>query len=151
MKRSTVVSLFTAGSLIGIPLAVSYALTASSEDRYFHGFIILSACSVSFPAIVIFLRSTLQLLDMAIKNDERMRDLGSVAADAKEVIGAVRSLIEDVKEQNPGRIIEFLEKLQKDGSIEKIATSVEAIAKKAHEVLERGKVKEGAAIEVPNL
>jgi uncharacterized protein YoxC len=77
-------------------------------------------------------------------------DIRPVVKDLKEIVSDIRTLIGDVKEQKPGRIIEFLEKLQKDGSIEKIATAVEAIARKTHEVLERGKVKDGTVIDVPD-
>lgn len=78
-------------------------------------------------------------------------DIRPVVKDLKEIVSDIRTLIGDVKEQKPGRIIEFLDKLQKDGSIEKIATSVEAIARKAHEALGRGKPQEGAEISIPNL
>jgi uncharacterized protein YoxC len=76
-------------------------------------------------------------------------DIRPVVKDLKEIVSDIRTLISDVKEQKPGRIIEFLEKLQKDGSIEKIATSVEAIARKAHEAFEQGRVPKGTEITVP--
>ena len=78
-------------------------------------------------------------------------DIRPVVKDLREIVSDIRTLISDVKEQKPGRIIEFLEKLQKDGSIEKIATSVEAIARKAHEAFEQGRVMKGSAIAIPEL
>lgn len=79
------------------------------------------------------------------------KDAGPLIVDAKEVVGSIREIISDIKEQNPGRIIEFLESLERDGSVQKIAKSVEEIAKKVHTSLERGRAPAGSEIGVPEL
>lgn len=66
---------------------------------------------------------------------ELRADVKPILEDAKSVLGSVRDLVEDVKSQNPKRIVEFIEKLAHDGTVEKIAKSVEKVADRVHEAL----------------
>jgi hypothetical protein len=79
------------------------------------------------------------------------RDFVPLLKDVQEVVGSARTVIDDIRQQNPGRIIEFLEKLKADGSVERAVRSVEEIAKKVHEVIERPKTPAGVSIGVPDL
>lgn len=141
MNRKTVALLFVLGASVGIPLAVAYATLQKGEDRYFHAFVMLAALGVSFPAVSVFLTITLRMWDMA--QDQRsllkeMRDdVKPITADAKEVIGGVRELIEDFKKQDPKRIVDFIDKLSKDGTLERIADSVEKVGEKVHEAIKK--------------
>ena len=72
-----------------------------------------------------------------------------LVADLRGIVGDFKILIGDIKEQRPGRILEFLEKLEKDGSIQKITQSVEAIARQAHAALEKSHA--GSPISIPLL
>lgn len=64
-------------------------------------------------------------------------DVVPIIADAKTVLASVSELVRQLNEQNPKAIVDFLERLAKDGTVEKIASSVETVAKKVHEVLDR--------------
>jgi len=68
-------------------------------------------------------------------------DVKPILVDAKEVMGDLKSLVTDVKSQNPKRIVEFIEKLAADGTVEKIAKSVEKVADHVREALEEKEFK----------
>lgn len=75
--------------------------------------------------------------------DRLQKELETILKDAREIVGPIRELVEDLKRAKTGKVVEFMEELSKSGSVERIAKSVEEIAKKAHDVLE--KVKKDAA------
>jgi len=87
-------------------------------------------------------RSSAQILE-TIK-----ADVVPLIADAKSVVGSIRTLVDDVKNQNPGKILEFLDKLSKDGTVERMTTAVEIIGKKVQSVF--GAKHEGERVEVPD-
>lgn len=141
MKRKSVILLFAVGALVGVPLSVTYALVMTPEDRYFHSFVMLAACGVSFPAVVIFLRVTLDMWARAIRSEAIMQELRDeikpITKDAREVIGAVHELVEDLKGQNPKRIVEFVDRLSRDGVIDRIAGTVEKVGEKIGDAIKR--------------
>lgn len=141
MSPKTVILLFAVGSFVGIPLAISYIAFAQTKDRFFHAFVLAAALCVSFPAVVIFIRSTLKLLAIAIKNERSMDELGDVAKDAKDVIKDIKEIIADVKIQDPKKIVEFVDKLATDGTLEKIAGSVEKVAERIGEAIKKVEAK----------
>jgi len=141
MKRRTVIGLFALGALVGIPLGAVYVKFSTSTDKFFHAYVLVASVAVSFPSVVIFLRSTLLLLDIATQNQESMKDLGSVAKDAKELIADAKAIIADVKKQDPRKIVEFIDKLSTDGTLEKIADSVEKVAERVGEAIRKAEAK----------
>lgn len=65
------------------------------------------------------------------------RDTKPIVEDLKNIIASVRELIEDLKRQKAGKIVEFLEKLSKDGTVDKIAGSLDEIGRKVGEVVRK--------------
>lgn len=74
--------------------------------------------------------------------DHLQKELRGILTDVREIVGPVRSLIEDLKRQKVGKVVEFIERLSNDGSIEKIAGAVESIGDRIHKAIE--KVEKGA-------
>lgn len=62
-----------------------------------------------------------------------------IREDLTPVLRDVRSLVDDIKKQDPKRIVEFIEKISKDGTVERVCKSLEAISGKLHESMESGK------------
>jgi len=141
MKRRTVIGLFAVGALIGVPLGVVYVRFSASIDKFFHAYVLVASVAVSFPSVVIFLRSTLLLLDIAVQNQDSMKELGSVAHDAKELIADTKAIIADVKKQDHRKIVEFINKISDDGTLEKIAESVEKVAERVGEAIRKAEAK----------
>lgn len=63
------------------------------------------------------------------------REIKPLLADAGEVVGSVRKLVEDLKHQDVGKIVEFLERVKSDGTVDRVAASLEVIAKKFDSVI----------------
>lgn len=143
MRRRTVVALFALGQSVGIPLAGLYARLSPSQDRFFHAFVLYAACGVSFPAVSVFLTITLRMWDKAQEQGQLLADLRDdikpLVSDAKAVVDAVGSVVKQIGDKNPKMVVDFVEKLHKDGTFEKIATSIETVAKKVHEAIGHGR------------
>jgi len=69
--------------------------------------------------------------------EEVQREIKPILRDAREVIGAVRGLVDDLKAQNPTRIVEFAEKLSRDGTLERIVTSIEQVGVVVNDAVKR--------------
>lgn len=153
MKSRTVALLFSLGSFAGVLMAGLYTRFSPSPDRFFHAFVMLAACGVSFPAVVIFLRVTLKMWAMAEDQKGLMLELRNAikpfVEEGKEVIAAVRGIIEDLKNQKAGKIIEFIERVERDGLIPKVVKSIEEIGRQVGEVIRRSSRHGGGEIEVP--
>lgn len=153
MKTRTVVLLFTLGSLVGVPLAGLYIRFSPSDDKFFHAFVMLAACCVSFPAVVVFLRITLRMWAMAEEQRGAMLELRDslkpFVEKAGTVVDGAASIIEDLKNQKAGKIVEFIEKIEKDGIVPKIVSSVEGIGKQVAEVIRRATKGRGGPVDVP--
>jgi len=141
MSRRTVVLLFVIGSSVGIPMAALYITFSPSHDRYFHAFVMMAACSVSFPAVTIFLNITLKMWDKAIEQSKILSELRDeikpLVADAKVVIKSVEDMVNQFGDQ-PRVVVDFIDKLAKDGTVEKLTSSIEAVVKKVQDVIEHG-------------
>jgi len=68
--------------------------------------------------------------------DSFAADIKPILRDARDVIGEVKELVEQFKSQNPKAIVDFIEKLSKDGTVDRVAKSIETVAKKIGDVLE---------------
>lgn len=139
MSRFAVIKLFALGWAVGIPMAALYIYFSPSHDRVFHGFVMLAACGVSFPAVTIFLNITLKMWDKAIEQGKILADLRDeikpLVADAKVVIKSVEDMVSRFGDQ-PRVVVDFIDKLAKDGTVEKLTSSFDAIMKKVHEVID---------------
>jgi len=65
------------------------------------------------------------------------KDIKPIIHDLKEIVGPARELVDDLKGQKTGSIVAFVEKLSKDGTVERLAKSLEEIGSKIHDALER--------------
>jgi uncharacterized protein YoxC len=74
--------------------------------------------------------------------DHLQKELRGILTDVKDVIGPVRELVDDLKKQKAGKVVDFIEKLSSDGSITKIAAALESIGERVHKAFE--KVEKGA-------
>jgi hypothetical protein len=50
--------------------------------------------------------------------------------DARAMVSGAQTVVDDLKSQNPKRILEFIDKLEKDGTIHKLAASIEQVVAK---------------------
>lgn len=50
--------------------------------------------------------------------------------DARAMIAGAQTIVDDFKSQNPKRILEFMDKLDKDGTIHKLSASIDRIVEK---------------------
>jgi uncharacterized protein YoxC len=74
--------------------------------------------------------------------DHLQKELRGILTDVRDVVGPVKALVDDLKRQKTGKVIEFIEKLSTDGSVEKIAGALESIGDRIHKAFE--KVEKGA-------
>lgn len=79
--------------------------------------------------------------------DEFARDIKPILRDAQDVIGEVKKLVRQFESQNPKAVVDFIEKLARDGTVDRVAKSVETVAKKIHEALESRKGEPGISRE----
>lgn len=146
MSRRAVTALFVLGWAVGIPMAALYIIFSPSHDRVFHGFVMLAACGVSFPAVSIFLNITLKMWDKQVEMSDKQVEFGKVFADlrdqitplvkdAKGVIKSVEDMVNRFGDQ-PKAVVDFIDKIAKDGTVEKLTTSFDSIMKKIHEVID---------------
>lgn len=139
MTRRAVIQLFASGATVGLVVAAAYLHWSPSNDRVFHSFVILAACGVSFPALTIFLNITLKMWDKAIEQGKILADLRDevkpLVQDAKAVIKSVEDMVSRFGDQ-PMVVIDFIDKLAKDGTVQKLTTSIESIVKKVQEVID---------------
>lgn len=154
MKSRMVVLLFALGSFVGIPLAGLYIRFSPSDDKFFHAFVMLAACAVSFPAVVVFLRITLKMWAMAEEQRSTMLELRDsikpFAEKGRELLDDAGGIIEDLKNQKAGKIVDFIEKIEKEGIVPKIVASVEGIGKQVAEVIRRAtKRRDDEPVDVP--
>ena len=83
-------------------------------------------------------RAALEIGQDTSRTLEEMRDeVKPLVEDAKEVVGAVRDLVKDIKDQNPRKIVDYFDKLSKDGTIDRIAASIDKVADKVHEAIQK--------------
>jgi hypothetical protein len=68
--------------------------------------------------------------------DKLYEEIHPTVENAKKVLESLGGLVDQVKRQEPGRIIEFVDKLQKSGTIDKVAKSLEQIAGRVRGALE---------------
>lgn len=57
-------------------------------------------------------------------------ELVPVVKDARAMITGAQTIVNDLKSQNPKRILEFIDRLEKDGTIHKLTASIEQIVLK---------------------
>jgi uncharacterized protein YoxC len=74
--------------------------------------------------------------------DHLQKELKGILTDVRDVVGPVKALVDDLKKQKTGKVLEFIEKLSTDGSVEKIAGALESIGERIHKAFE--KVEKGA-------
>jgi len=138
MSRRDVIKLFVLGWAVGITMAALYIYFSVSHDRVFHGFVMLAACGVSFPAVTIFLNITLKMWDKAIEQGKILADLRDeikpLVEDAKVVIKSVEDMVSRFGDQ-PRIVVDFIDKLAKDGTVEKLTASIESVVKKVQQVI----------------
>jgi hypothetical protein len=153
MKPRTVALLFVVGSFIGTPMALLYIRYSPSVDRFFHAFVMLAAIAFSAPSVVVLLRMTLRMWEMAVEQRATMLELRDsikpFVVEGRGVIEGVKGVIEDLKNQKAGKIIEFIEKIEKDGLIPKIVLSMEEIGRQVGDAVRRFKHGKGGEVEVP--
>jgi hypothetical protein len=101
MKRGKIVLLFLFGHCIAVPLALLYLRFSPSNDKYFHSFVMYIAAGWSFPAMITFLRITVDMWDRAVRQEGLMVDLHEsihpLARDGKEAMGSVKALLDRFK------------------------------------------------------
>jgi hypothetical protein len=57
-------------------------------------------------------------------------ELVPLARDARAMIVGAQTIVDDLKSQNPKRILEFIDRLERDGTIHKLTASIEQIVTK---------------------
>lgn len=81
---------------------------------------------------------------------EFQKEIRPLLTDAGEVIGSVKTLVEDLKRQDVAKIMEFLDRVKRDGTVDRVAASLEEIAKKVDRVIKSVKA-DAVAREIDNL
>jgi hypothetical protein len=59
-----------------------------------------------------------------------------VVNDVKEVVGAFRAIVEDVKKHDLHRVVEFVDQLSKNGTVEALATNIKKLAERVQVAVE---------------
>jgi hypothetical protein len=159
MKRRNIVLLFIIGHVVAVNLVYAYVfLLSKSTERHFHGFVMYVAAGWSFPAMISFLRITVDMWERAVRQEGvlvEVRDsLVPVAKDARAVATEFKELIDDVKKRDFHRIIEFADQLAKNGTVEALAANIRKIAERVHVAVEAPsgelRSKEDIVRDIPN-
>ena len=96
---------------------------------------------VFYPYILFTKRMMVKSIELGEKTAnhlvELQRDVGPLIVDAKAVIASVRTLVDDIQRQDPRRLVEFVDKLARDGTLDRITGSLEKIADRVHGAIDK--------------
>lgn len=143
------------GGVAGAMLASGYGTEKIVSVQLMLVYLILPVYAVGFAAPML-ITSLMKLglgLDMSREGlnvgkktanhiDLLQKELRGILTDVRDIVGPVKELVGDLKGQKTDKVVQFIDKLSKDGSVEKIAGALESIGDRIHRALE--KVEKGA-------
>jgi uncharacterized protein YoxC len=138
------------GSISAVMISKGYAPERIVSIQLMMTYMILPVYAVGFAAPML-ITSLMKLglgLDMSREGlkmgkttadhiDALQKELRGILTDVRDIVGPVSELVNDLKSQKTGKVIEFIEKLSTDGSVEKIAGALESIGERIHRVIEK--------------
>jgi hypothetical protein len=131
----------TIAIIVGLTFVVVTSLYVGKTVAETQSIVSIAAWFVAAPFAVGYMGSLTTRMekktDMSVRMfDKLYEEIHPTVENAKKVLESLSGLVDQVKRQEPGRIIEFVDKLQKSGTIDKVAKSLEQIAGRVRGALE---------------